>query len=343
MAALLALLLIAALSALATPSPAPDSPEANAQVTDLLLYEGIIAGLRAGGDYYQVAADALRSGSYPLRPFVTFRLPVHAVVQAALPPIVTLALLYALALGVMAAWWRRLAPALARPPARVAAMLLLAGGMVVFVQSGLIAFPEVWSAQLTALALAVRRPGHWIAALALALIAMLVRETAALFAGLMLLAAWRDGERREAAGWGIALAAFALALVAHAWGVSRVVNPLDPASPGWSGLLGPGFFTRALIDSTAIQLLPTIVAAPLVAFALFGWSAWRDPLAERTLAVLLGYGAAIAIFARADTFYWALMAAPVFLAGLAFAPDALRDLWRALLDRPRVRVQRITQ
>lgn len=340
-ATLLAALILVAFAALATPGPA--EPTRPADVTDLALYEGVIAGLRAGGDYYTVTADALRAGSYPLRPFVTMRLPTHAVVQAALPPILVPLLLYALALAVAAAWWTRLKPALARPPAWLSAMILLAGGLVAFVQADLVAFHEIWAALLVALALALRRPGRWIESAAIGLVAMLVRETAALLPLVMALAAWRDGERREAAGWGLALAAFALALVAHAWGVAGVVRPLDPVSPGWNGLLGPGFFVRALAESTALQALPLLLAAPLAALALFGWSAWRDPLAERTLALLAGYALAIALFARADTFYWALMPAPVFLVGLAFAPDGLRDIVTALLDRRRVRVQRISR
>ena len=34
----------------------------------------------------------------------------------------------------------------------------------------------------------------------------------------------------------------------------------------------------------------------------------------------------LALFARADTFYWALIAAPLSLVGLAFLPKAVADL-----------------
>jgi hypothetical protein len=340
-AVLLALLLLASLGVVGRPpEPAPSSP---AEVTDLGVYESIIAGLRAGGDYYPLAADTLRAGGYPLRPFVTMRLPTHSVVQAALPERLVPLLLYLLAAGVAAAWWTRLSPALPRAPARFVAIVLLAGGMVAFVQSGLAAFHEIWAGLLVALALAVRRPGRWVESAAIALVAMLVRETAALLPLVMAATAWVEGERREAAGWALALLAFALALAAHAWGVAHVVKPLDPASPGWSGLGGPGFFVEALRRSTALVILPMLVAAPLVALALFGWTAWRDPLATRTALLLAGYATAIALFARADTFYWALMPAPLFLVGLVFAPDGLRDLAAALIDRRRVRVQRITR
>ncbi|WP_326524796.1 hypothetical protein [Sphingomonas sp.] len=342
-AILVALLMLAALTALAVPNPADTPADPRASTSDLAMYENVIAGVRGGGDYYQVTADALRAGDYPLKPFVTFRLPVHAAVQAFLPPPVAIAILHLLAIGVAAAWWLRLRERLARPPARLSAVILLTGGLVAFVQPGLVAFHEIWAAQLVALALALRTPDRWLPSVALGLIAMLTRETAALFPLVMAVFAWREGARREMAGWLVALLAFALVLAAHAWGVSRVVGPLDAASPGWSGLQGPGFFVRALVASTALQVLPLAIAAILVALALFGWSALADPLAERALALFAGYALAIAMFARPDTFYWALMPAPVLLAGLAFAPDGLRDLTASLLDRRRVRVQRISQ
>ncbi|MBN2970973.1 hypothetical protein JW805_02930 [Roseomonas aeriglobus] len=341
--AALALLIALALTALAVPDPTDPTPGQTATASDLGMYETVIAGLRGGGDYYTLTADALRAGGYPLKPFITFRLPVHAVVQAALPPVVPRILLGLLVVAVAVAWWRRVIPALSRPSARVSLTVLLAAGLMAFVQADLAAFHEVWAALFVALALALRTPERWVPSVALGLIAMLVRETAALLPLVMAAYAWREGARREAAGWGLSLLALLAALVAHAWAVTQVVGPLDPASPGWSGLLGPGFFVRAVASSTALDALPLTIAAPIVALALFGWTAWRNPLANRAAALFAGYAAAIAIFARADTFYWALMPAPVLLVGLVFATDAVRDLAATLLDRRRIRVQRVSQ
>jgi len=341
-AVLLVVLLLLSLTALRVADPAAGAAS-SANGGDLAMYEGVIAGLRGGGDYYELTAQALRAGDYPLKPFVTFRPPTHAVVQAALPGWAIVPLLHLLALGVACAWWIRLRAILLRPSARVALALLLAAGLAAFVQAELAAFHELWSALLVALALAIYRTDRWIEAAAIGLIAALVRETAALFPIVMAGFAWREGRRREFGGWLVALLAFALALVAHARGVAGVVDVVDPASPGWSGLLGPGFFVRALVSSTGLSALPLPLAAPVVALALFGWTAWAHPLAARAAVLFLGYAAAIAVFARADTFYWALMPAPVLLAGLIFVPDALRDLSAALLDRRRVRVHRVVR
>jgi hypothetical protein len=59
--------------------------------------------------------------------------------------------------------------------------------------------------------------------------------------------------------------------------------------------------------------------------------------------MLAAYAALIGIFARSDTFYWALMVAPVFLVGLVFVPDGLRDLFRPSLDRRRITVTRVAR
>lgn len=344
-AALLALLLMVCVTSLSAPTPPAATGDTRQGQSDdqrdIILYEEIVDAVRHGGDYYVTAAEALRTGNYPLRPFVTMRLPGLATAQAALPHPLVLALLYALVLAVLAAWHARFAEVFPRWPPRVIALTLMAGGLMAFVQADLWAFHELWAGLLIALSLALRRPGRWIEAVAAGLLAALIRETAALYLVIMAAAAWAERDRREAAAWGAALAILAIALAAHAFAVARVVSPLDPASPGWSGMLGPGFFIHSITATTALRLGPPWLAALLTGLSLFGWSAWRDPLAARALAIFLGYAAVIAVFARPDTFYWALLIAPVFLAGLAFAPDALRDLLSSALDRRRVRVQSI--
>ncbi len=323
-----------------------DAPaaEGGAGSGDLALYEGIVAAMRSGGGYYDVAADQLRALDYPLRPFLTFRLPTLAVVQAALPPVAVVILMLSISVSAGLAWLGLLmARAFTRPAPLVTAAVLLAGGLVAFVQWPLWPFHEFWAAPLVALSLAVRRPGLWLSAAAIGLAATLIRETAALYLLVMATCAWVEGERREAVGWAGALGLFAIVLGFHAWAASQAVGPLDAQSPGWAGLNGPGLFVRAVWQSSALQLLPLALAAPVVALAAFGWSAWADPAGRRVVAVIAAYAIVMSLFARLDTFYWALMATPLILVGLAFLPDALRDLTIAAMDTRRVRVQRITR
>ena len=342
---LLVALVIGALTALATsdPAPGPQALPPPATQAELYLYDGIVDGMRAGGDYYSVTANALRAGDFPLQPFFTFPLPTLAAVESRLPMSVVIALLWALSLAVALVWWRRSGEAFARPAPRIAAMVLLADGMVACVQPGLALFHEAWSAMLIALSLGLWRPGRWLEAVAVGLCAMLIRETAALYALVMLGFALRNHQRREAIGWGVALGVFAIVLTIHAIAVSRVVGPLDPAAPDWAGFNGIGFFVRALYLSSGLQALPLTLAAILIALSLFGWLGWNSGLGARICVTIAAYAVLIAVFARLDTFYWGLMVAPLSLIGLATAPDAIRDTVRAALDRRRVRVQRITR
>ncbi|NJR79278.1 hypothetical protein HBH26_11855 [Sphingomonas sp. 36D10-4-7] len=341
-ALLAALLVLLSFTALVGAAPPPvEGPVATADDrADVLLYDTIVEQVRHGADYYVVAAQEMRRSDYPLRPFVTMRLPTLAVVQAHLPPFATTALLYALVVAVTAAWYARLRGPLPRRAPRLLAAVLLLAGVAPFVQRDLLAFHEVWAGLLIALSLALRRPGHATAAIAMGLSAMLIRETAALYAGVMLAGALLGGRRGEALGWTAALAVLAAAVAAHAAAVATVTGPFDPTSPGWAGLLGYGFFVRAMTALTALAVLPAWIAAPLVPLALIGWASWRDPLALRVLTTLAGYALLLALFARVDTYYWGMMAAPLLLVGLAFAPDGVRDLRRAAGARRRITVTR---
>lgn len=341
--AALAALLLMTLTSLAAPAPPAASGEAATRAEDRadeMLYEGIVEAVRHGGSYYVVAADALRAGGYPMRPFVTFRLPTLAVVQAQLSPVAAALLLYALALGTLFAWYVRFGDVFARPTIRLIATILAAGGMASAVQADLVAFHEVWAGLLIALSLAVRRPGRWVEAVAIGLAATLIRETAALYVGIMAVLAFVEGERREALGWIAATGVLAVVVVFHAQAVAEVVRPLDQASPGWAGMLGVGFAVKAFTLTTALALAPAWIAAPLVALALFGWAAWRDPLASRAVAILTAYLVLIALFGRIDTFYWALLVAPILPIGLAFALDGVRDTARIARDKRRITVTR---
>lgn len=343
---LLALLLVATLLALASPPPsdnhADDAGHVDAQ-TDIVLYDSIVAGVRGGGDYYSVAANALRRGDYPLRPFMTFRLPALSVVQAHVPPLEMVGVLYLLVIGVATAWFARLRNAFTETPPLMFAMLLLAGGMLVFVQRGLIDLHEIWAGLLVALSLALRRDDRWLAAVAIGLIAMLIRETAALYVAIMALLAFAEGNRREAIGWGVTMLVFVVVIAFHAHAVAAVVRATDRASPGWADMLGFGFFVRTMTLSTVLTLLPLLLAAPIVGLSLFGWAAWAGPLALRALTIFCAYAALLGLFGRGNTFYCGLMIAPAFLVGLAFAPDGLRDLLARARDRRRITVTRLVR
>lgn len=302
-------------------------PEASGD--DLLLYNRGIDRLRAGDPYYPATSTLLRDNDYPLRPFITFRLPTLAVLLAAIPTWLGTALLAALCAATILAWTVRLGREGAPERPLMAASLLLLGGSLALAAPRLTCFHESWAALLVALSLALHRPERWGPSVALALLALMIRELALPFVLLMGAAALWHRRWREAAAWAAVIALFAVMLTFHAQAVAAVVLPGDPASPGWTT---PGGWPRvlsALREASILGYLPVPTTALLAPLALLGW--YARPTANGLLVALYltGFAFMMTLLGRPQNYYWIAMIAPLFLAGLAFAPGALRDLLRA--------------
>ena len=330
-AALLTLLAIACWSPAS--APAPKVRTSATQHSDLQLYRDIIGGVAAGGDYYEVAADELRKGNYPLKPFFTFRLPTHAVAYATFGERAMIVVVWLLAAGLMLAWWVRLKPVLPLP-LLAAFMVLMAGGLGGLLQPMTGLFHESWAALLLALMVGVYRPERAWPAILFGAAALMIRELALpmilAMGGLALI----ERRWREAAAWATVVAVFAVYMAFHALWVAEAVRATDPASPGWSGMLGLQFALKSIAKVTLGFRLADILAAGLLVLSLFGWASVRSGWALRAALLLAGYGAMVALFARSDTFYWALLAAPLSFAGLAFLPKAFADLAKAVRRTP---------
>lgn len=329
--ALLALLVTATLVALSTP---PGH-------TDTVLYAVIVDGVRHGGNYYAVTADALRAGGYPLAPFTAFRLPTLAVIEAALPGMAVMAILYLLAAAVAVVCFGRMRPVIKTRAARTAVALLLFASLAPLLEPSLGPLPDLWAGLALTLSLAIRRRGQYVDAVALGVVAAILRETAALYLIVMLAFAVAERQRREALGWAAALIVVALVVALHLHAVAQVVKPLDDTTFDWPRLLGFGAFVSAVVSTTALAWLPLSVAAPIVGLALFGWATWRDPLALRALATIVLTALLIMMFGTDETPHWILLVTPLLLTGLVFVPDGLRDLVHAALDSRRITVTRI--
>ena len=319
-------MLVAAWPAPSTPQPKMRASET--EQSDLDLYRDIIARVGNGDPYYTAAADELREGGYPLKPFVTFRLPTLTYAYALVPELGMIMLEASLALAVLLVWWRRLEPHLSFWPLAIA-LVLLVGGTATLVEPVTGLFHESWTALLLALMIGLRRPEQTAAAIIAGTVALLIRETALpmilAMGGLALL----ERRWREALGWAAAVAVFAIALALHFQMVAAVVRPGDLASPGWQGLLGLRFALTSFAAVSSATALPKALAAVIILLSLFGWASVRTGWALRATLLLVGYGMMLALFARPDTFYWALLIAPLSLVGLIFVPRAIADLVRA--------------
>lgn len=332
-AALIALLAIATWQPEA--APAPKLRTSPAQQSDLDLYRDIISGMQAGGGYYEVAAEELRNGGYPLKPFFTFRLPTHATAYATFGERAMIIVIWLLSTGLMLAWWVKLRPHL--PLSLLAfAIFLIAGGLGGMLQPQTGLFHESWAALLLGLMVALRTPENPWPAVLVGGLALMIRELALpmilAMGGLALI----EKRWREAAGWALVVVLFGIYMTLHAHWVGQVVLPQDPPSQGWSRMLGLQFALKSIAKVTFGIRLSDTVGAALLVLSLFGWASVKTGWALRVTLLLTGYGLMLALFARADTFYWALIAAPLAFVGLAFLPKTITDLARALRSLPPV-------
>jgi hypothetical protein len=308
-------------------APAPALAAAGSPANeDLVLYGRIATRVATGENYYRAAAGELRSGNYPLRPFVAFRLPTLTVVAAWIGRPAVLAMQYLLFAAMVAAWWYRLEGQFDDNGRRVSAAMLGAAGVAVALSGKYVLLHEVWAGTLIAISLALHRPDRWGWSVAAAALALAIRELALPYVLLMAAFALYGRNWREFGAWAALGLVFAAGLAWHASEVAKVLIPSDPASPGWATFGGWAGVLRTFHLAGPLRWLPMEVGAAAIVLALFGWASWKSRTGLAATLLYLGYGLAFMLFGRANNFYWGLMVTPAFLIGIAFLPRAFSDL-----------------
>lgn len=344
---LLGLAALIPISAEDPPSAAAPRPAAaaatpavqGARGADVDFYGRVVERLGAGENYYAFIVAEQRQAGYPVRPGLTVRLPTLAVMQAMLGPLGTRLAALGLLLAVLAAWWRRLS---AQPvPQRLAACAAAFAGSALTLNPEYLPVHELWAGLLIALALALYRPpterprraADWLPALLCGALALAIREHSLPFALLLTAFAWWRGSRAEALAWTALIALFLLALMAHLQAVAPQVLAGDLPSPSWLTFRGLAGVVSPVVLSTGLHPLPHWLAGPIVVLAFAGWIGWNSPTGRLGAALFLGYAILFAIAGRASNFYWGLLLAPGLFLGLAFAPAAVKSLFRAAVAR----------
>ena len=319
--------------------------EKRARDEDLALYDRAVARIRKGENYYDFIVAEHRRAHYPVRPGLAVRLPTLAYINAAIGEGGQIAAAIALMIAVLAAWWGRLGREPGGLPFRVRAMALLFVGASLGVNRYFFQLHELWAGMLLALAFGlhrVRQPprsapraatspggGAWVASLVVAALALAIREHALPFVLLMAATAiWRRAWT-EGAAWTALAAVFLVALSVHLHLVAAQVLPSDPPSPSRITFRGLSGWLSNITLSSNLRFLPHWLAGPLIVLMVFGWSGWKTWAGTFGTLLYLGYGLLFLIAGRADNFYWGVGVAPAMFIGLAFAPRALRSLWRA--------------
>lgn len=296
---------------------------------DLQVYDNVIVRLQAGQDYYTAVAAEHRAIGFPLKPGLAVRLPTLAWIEAAIGPAGERVAAILLLAAVLLAWWRRLGAEPGGRDHRLLAMALLAVGAVLMLNVYFYRLHELWAGMLLALSFALHRPGRWGWALAVAALALAIRELALPYVLLMAATALWRGERREGAAWLALTAVFALGLCVHLHLVAEQVHPGDLTSQSWWAFRGLSGALENAVFSSNLRYLPHWLAGPLAVLMVLGWAGWRSPAGTFGARLFAGYGLSFAIAGRDENYYWGMLITPCLAMGLAFLPAATRSLLRA--------------
>lgn len=283
---------------------------------DINLYRSIAARVAEGKSYYEEVTQLHRERNYPLRPFYTVRLPTLAYITASVGVLGMIGLAWVLVFVSIFVWYRRDPEAPLLEKLGVAGLLAMGGAS--FVTPDTLFLHGAWCGLLLTLALGFLLQDRWWTALAIATLALAIREFAVLFVGAMGLMALVERRWRRAAGALMVGLGFLLALYLHSRAVAPWVQPSDLDSPSWQGMRGPAGLVDDLMNLSYLAAFPYAVAAFVAAITALGWLAL--PRAQAAFATLWFGGAALLImlFARENNFYWATIMLPAFTLGIAF-------------------------
>lgn len=295
---------------------------------DLALYDRAIERIQGGEHYYDFIHEEHRAAGYPVRPGLAVRLPTLAYVDAWLGKSGQMAAALILLAAVLVVWWRRLGEEPGGMRRRMLAMSFLFLGASLGLNRYFFTLHELWAGMLLALAFGLHRPdrGKWGASLAVAALAVAIREHALPFVLLMAATAFWRRDWKQGAAWSALVLAFLGVLAVHLNIVAQNVLPTDREGADWLVLRGLSGWLSNVALSSNLRFFPHWLAGPLVILMTFGWTGWKSPVGTFGTFLYLGYGTAFMLAGRPDNFYWGAMVAPAMFVGLAFVPMALRSL-----------------
>lgn len=314
-------------------TPDTDAPKVRDDDDDLALYDRVIARIRNGENYYDFIVQEQRQSNYPVRPGLAVRLPTLAYIQAWLGEPVQIAIAFLLMGAILVAWWRRLGE---EPGGgeRLLALSFLLAGAAMGLNRYYFVLHELWAGMLLALAFGLHRPGKWGASLAVAALAVAIREHALPFILLMAAMAYRRRDWKEGAAWTALAAVFLIGLAIHLQMIAPQVLPDDRPSPSWMVLRGLSGWLSNVVQTGNLRFLPHWLAGPIIILMITGWAGWRSPAGVFGTFLYLGYGLAFMIAGRSSNYYWGAVILPAMPVGLLFAPRAIISLVSSAFPAP---------
>ncbi len=304
-----------------------DGPRFADAPTDIDLYNAEIAAMRGGEGYYAAAARELHESGYPTASVFNWRTPLPMSLIAQLPEpggrilIAAAAVLLICCASVQVARRRGVSAGV------LAALLIFTAVMPCFLPRVYV-MPMLWAAVLIGLSLCAYAANWRLAAVALGLAALAMRDLAGLYCWIAAIMAVRDRQWKELGSWCLGFAIYAIFFWLHAIQVAAFKPALAIAHDGSWLQLGGAAFVIALAQVNSVLLsIPQPFAAIYLALALLGLASIRDPALARIALTTCAYVILFAFVGHPFNQYWGALIAPMLAIGVALSPGALHDLW----------------
>lgn len=313
-------------------STAPDEASATAETIssaerrapDLQLYREVVAEVRLGRNYYDVARERLPKFGFPINSPLNWRLPTYAWLFSLAPSpfwiqgaLVTLSLA-ALALAFVAEQRR------SNLLGAIVVTLMLIGVVRWSIDGEAFYTQEVWAAVLILLSFAAYALDWRKSAAVIGTVALLFRELALPYCFVAGAVALYRRRWSEAALWCGGIVLFGGFAAWHAMQVKAQLAGLGEAgSTDLAQWLRCGGLDFVLLTSRMNGLLfaaPAVVLWLYLLSSLMGLAAMKDDASRVACFAATGYVLAFAILGRPENFCWGLMYAPLLPWGLAALP-----------------------
>jgi len=299
-------------------------PARRAGPSDLDTYQRVVDAVRGGQGYYPALHEALLAGNYGTLSPLNWRTPLFLTFLALFPT--REAAQVFLGLVTIVAWLMGVAFAYRRGGVGLSvwAGIVLALSLVSIIAYRAELSFELCTGTLILISVCAYGLGWRWAGLAVALLALFVRELAVLYVLVCLATGLRERRWSEASMWAFALLAYGAFYAWHWMQVSALIGPSDhAAATDWLQFGGVTFVLRTAAFNGVLLVLPYWVAAVALVIGLLGLK--NEPRAA--LAVVL-YLLLFLVYGRPENEYWGALYAPLIALGLAFAPGVIRGLTR---------------
>jgi hypothetical protein len=303
------------------PTPTPETSDP-AVITDMRLNSRTIDRIRAGEPYYDAVGDQLRKDQYPTKPVFNWRTPLHYEFVAAVSIRNSYYLLAVLSLAAI------LLGTVNRGFGGAAAVL----GAVLpayVVRPLSVVMPEIVAGVFILLSLGFYHRRRWTLAALMGVVAVFVRELAALYAVVAGIAALFSRRKRESLVWisgGLGYTAYYLI---HVHFAMQHMHPGDLVrAHSWVAWQGYTFVLRTLDVYGWFVFFPA-VAVPIGAVAgLLGTLSPRAPL--QLSCALAAYAAAFCVVGQPFDYYWGYLSVGLWGYAFTYSLDGARivvDAW----------------